>query len=159
MQALIVIYTVVGPLIFNTDGEKVQKSVVPGLIAMATIELSLKGIDSLDCRVTRCDSCASSSNDSKPFPVSSPSNPLYMTSFGNEFSALHSVAQNVAKNRHSSVIGRQGRLRALRGIIEMEKCLRMLGSSLRSYAGPRQTSLVTGRRMGTSCRDASKETG
>ena len=159
MQALIVIYTVVGPLIFNTDGEKVQKSVVPGLIAMATIELSLKGIDSLDCRVTRCDPCASSSNDSNPFPVSSASNPLYMTSFGNEFSALHSAAQNVAKNRHSSVIRRQGRLRASRRIIETEKCMRMPESSLRSYAGPRQSSLVTLRRIGTSCRDASKKTG
>jgi hypothetical protein len=77
-----------------------------------------------------------------------------MISFGNEFDALHSVAQNVAKNRNSSVIGRQDGEQVLRRIIEKENDIRMLGSLLRSYAGPHQTWLVT--EKSTTCRDGQK---
>ena len=77
-----------------------------------------------------------------------------MISFGNEFDALHSVAQNVAKNRNSSVIGRQDGERVLRRIIEKENDIRMLGSLLRSYAGPHQTWLVT--EKSTTCRDGQR---
>jgi hypothetical protein len=148
-----VMYTFVVPLILFCDGENVQKSVVPGLIPIGTIELSLSGIDSFDCRVTRCDSCKSSSKDSKIVPVSSSNNPLYMISFWNEFDALQNVANNVAKNRHSTVIGREDRERAFHGIIEMENDIRMLESLLRSCAGPHQTLLVIEKSTRRPCRD------
>jgi hypothetical protein len=77
-----------------------------------------------------------------------------MISFGNEFDALQSVAQNVAKNRNSSVIGRQDGEQVLRRIIEKENDIRMLGSLLRSYAGPHHTWLVTEKSM--TCRDGQK---
>jgi hypothetical protein len=77
-----------------------------------------------------------------------------MISFGNEFDALHSVARNVAKNRNSIVIGRQDGEQVLRRIIEKENGIRMLGSLLRSYAGPHQTWLFTEKSM--TCRDGQK---
>ena len=77
-----------------------------------------------------------------------------MISFGNEFDAVHSVAQNVAKNRNSSIIGRQDGERVSRQIIEKENDIRMLESLLRSYAGPHQTWLVT--EKSSTCRDGQK---
>jgi hypothetical protein len=125
-------YNVGELLIFSNEGENVQKFVVAGAISIETIELSISWTDSLDCRVTRLNSCASVSEASKPVPVSLLNNPGYDISLSNAVDDRQFVEQNVAKNRYSRSGGLHDRVHRYDVFIEMMCRIRMIVSPSRS---------------------------